>query len=160
MSELLKHLQSYQNLMEQVNPTMKNLNDDYFDPELAKSIRENVDSDIEMLNLMEKQLAELKQANAILKSQLDVANKSIEKKEKIIFNQNVQIELQKADYIRQVEKTKQQEARAILAEKDAKKALVREKISYTLTLIAFFIDYRGYILSGLNFILRIFKRNL
>lgn len=160
MSELLKHLHSYQNLMKQINPTMKNLNDGYFDPELAKSIRESVDSDIEILNLMEKQLAELKQANTILKSQLDVANKNIEKKEEIIFNQNVQIELQKADYIRQVEETKKQEARAILAEKYAKKALVREKISYTLTLIAFFIDYRGYILSGLNFILRIFKRNL
>lgn len=46
------------------------------------------------------QLEELKQANLTLKSQLDIANENLKKKEEIIFNQNVQIELQKAEYLR------------------------------------------------------------
>lgn len=106
------------------------------------------------------QLGELKQANLTLKSQLDIANENLKKKEEIIFNQNVQIELQKAEYLRQVEETKKQEARAIIAEKEAKKALVREKISYILSILAFFIDHRIYLLSGFNMIKNFMRKTL
>lgn len=116
--------------------------------------------ELKQINLkLELQLKELRQANTTLNSQLDSANKSIKQKEEMIFNQNVQIELHKTEYLRQVEEAKKQEARAIAAEKEAKKALRREKISYFLTVLAFFIDYRGYILAGLNFIKNILKKS-
>lgn len=90
--------------------------------------------ELRKINLALKiQIKELKQANSTLKAQLNTANKNLKKKDEIIFNQNVQIELQKTEYLRQVEETKKQETRAVLAEKELK---FHRNLNYILGIIS------------------------